>query len=87
MNPKRHSVHCIIPPHMLQALAAHEDAAVREIALRALTTTSILRGRRQILSQITLARHSEGEHRSVYDCDHTYSYCPACWFATRAIPP
>jgi Zn-dependent metalloprotease len=71
MNSKRHSVHCIIPPHMLRAMAAHEDAAVREIALRALTTTSMLRGRRQILSQITLARHSEGEHRSVYDCDHT----------------
>jgi Zn-dependent metalloprotease len=71
MNTKRHSFHCIIPPHMLKALAAHEDAAVREIALRALTTTSILRGRRQILSQITLARHSEGEHRSVYNCQGT----------------
>lgn len=71
MKPKRHSVHCIIPPHMLKALAAHEDAAVREIALRALTTTSTLRGRRQILSQITLSRHSEGEHRSVYDCHNT----------------
>ena len=86
MNPKRHSVHCIIPPHMLRALAAHEDAAVREIALRAITTTSILRGRRQILSQITLARHSEGSIGPSTTVT-TRSYCPARWFATRAIPP
>ena len=35
---------CIIPPHMLRALAENDDAAVRDIALRALTTASVLRG-------------------------------------------
>jgi prepilin-type N-terminal cleavage/methylation domain-containing protein/prepilin-type processing-associated H-X9-DG protein len=68
MFSKHNPIHCIIPPHMLRALAESDDPTVREIALRAFTTASILRGRRQILGQITMTRHSEGEHRSIYDC-------------------
>lgn len=68
---KRHPIHCIIPPHILRALAEHKDPAVRAIGLRTLMAASILRGRRQVLSQITLARQSEGKQRYIYDCEHT----------------
>lgn len=72
MNREQRVFQCIIPPHMLRALAESKDPAVREIALRAVTTASALRGRRQVLSQMMMSRHSEGEHRSEYDCHHTH---------------
>ena len=47
MIPKHNPIHCIVPPHILRAMAAHKDKRVREIAFRTLTMSAHMRGRRR----------------------------------------
>lgn len=63
-------IRCIIPPHILRALADNRDRRLREIALRALAASSRLRGRRDILGRMMLGAATEEEHRSIYDAQN-----------------
>jgi len=76
----RHRGVCsIVPPYMLEALATHEDAEVREAARSSLLLTERLRGRRPLeallarLSPLApLARSHDGsEQRRVFTSNHT----------------
>jgi Zn-dependent metalloprotease len=64
---------CIVPPHVLRALAESKDRRVQEAALRTLTLSARVRGRREILGPVraSLALASTGgKHRTIYDAGH-----------------
>lgn len=42
--------HCIVPPHMLRAMAESKDRRIREAALRTLLTSTRLRGQREVIA-------------------------------------
>jgi Zn-dependent metalloprotease len=69
----RNPIQCIVPPHIAKALAESKDRRLREIALRLLTTSARLRGRREILGKIRTAlvgAATGGLHRTIYDAQH-----------------
>ena len=60
-------LHCIIPPHMLRTIAERGDPAQRASALRTLTMSERLRGRRETLGGWSLAAPAGTKRRSVFD--------------------
>src|SRR4051812_28674614 len=73
MRFDRNPLQCIIPPHMSRKLAESKDPSVRARALRSLTLSSRIRGRRDVMSMIALpsaaAAAPQGKHRSIYTAD------------------
>jgi len=67
----RHSILCIIPPHMLKQIAAKGSTEQREVALRTITLSEQFRGQRRaikdVLSFTAVSEASQGKNRSVYD--------------------
>lgn len=63
-------IQCIIPPHMLRALAEQKDKRLRDIAFRTLTASAHVRGRREALGRFPLATPAGTERRSIYDAQH-----------------
>ena len=59
----------IVPPYILEALAQHDDAVVREAADRTLALTAGFGERRSTTPQQSTAEGATAprEHRSVYD--------------------
>jgi Zn-dependent metalloprotease len=73
MSNQRIPIQCIVPPHIAKALAESKDRRLREIALRLLSTTAHLRGRREILGRVRTALPgggASGKYRTVYDDEH-----------------
>lgn len=73
MCNRRIPIQCIVPPHIAKALAESKDRRLREIALRLLTLSSRIRGRREILGRVRTAlagATTGGKHRTVYDAGH-----------------
>jgi Zn-dependent metalloprotease len=70
----RHSIYCIVPPHMLKNIAAQGTAEQREIALRTITESEQFRGHRRavmdVLSFTAVSEFSQGKNRSVYDAEN-----------------
>jgi Zn-dependent metalloprotease len=70
MCTKRNPIHCIVPPHVLRALAESKDRGVREAALRTLLASSRIRAQREIVGGIraALAATAAGPKlRTIYD--------------------
>ncbi len=73
MSNCRHSIHCILPPHMLQAMAENGSPAQRELAIRNLSLSAEARGYRQGLAEATkkaIAGVVSGKERIVYDAQN-----------------
>ncbi len=62
------TLHCIVPPHILNHLRQSSDAAVRDAAFRTMLDTTLLRGQRSVRSLfIGTAAPSQGR-RTISDC-------------------
>lgn len=75
MCTHRNSVSCIIPPHMLRAMAQSQDAAVRDAALRTLVTSARVRGQREIVGRVrsALTTNPPGQKtRVIHDADNRF---------------
>ena len=73
MSSHRHSIFCILPPHMLQELARNGSAAQKELALRNLTLGEQLREERASLGDVAamdMAEAVAGKERIVYDAQN-----------------
>jgi Zn-dependent metalloprotease len=68
-HPGPHPITCILPPHMLRAIAERGSPEQRAWALQVLTVSERIRGRRELLGDIAAvtAIPSEVKQRSVYD--------------------
>jgi Zn-dependent metalloprotease len=60
-------VHCIVPPHILDALVASRDAKLRAIGIRSLAASARLKGRRDVFSLAMPALPTGTERRTIYD--------------------
>ena len=67
MTARRVPLHCIVPPHMLREIALRGDPSERAWAIRALTLSEGLRGRREVLGAIPPAVPAGEKRRTVYD--------------------
>ena len=67
-----HPITCILPPHMLRAIAERGSPEQRAWALQVLAVSERIRGRRELLGDIAAvtAIPSEVKQRSVYDGGH-----------------
>lgn len=73
MSPCRHPLHCIVPPHILQALLKHEDERVRRSARRTLLATARQQERRHILGRLPARGVVGDKRRTIYDARHAWS--------------
>src|SRR5260370_11267433 len=74
MCRERNPVQCIVPPHVAKALLESKDRRLRDIAMRMLTLSARIRGRREVLGRVRtalLGAVAEGLHRSIYDAGHS----------------
>lgn len=70
MCEHRRAINCIVPPHMLKAMAESDDPRVRESALQTMLTSARIRGQREVVGALRNAFliNPVGEkHRSIYD--------------------
>ncbi len=71
MCERRHALHCILPPYILEKLANSSDAKVRRLAIESIEQTAALRATRRILSTMPKMAASPSpqarKHRLVYD--------------------
>ena len=70
MSSHRHSIFCILPPHMLQELARNGTAAQKEMALRNLTLGEQMREDRENVGDVAamdMAAADAAKERIVYD--------------------
>ncbi|MFL5339716.1 MAG: M4 family metallopeptidase [Gemmataceae bacterium] len=66
----RDPIQCIIPPHILDALANSRDARIRQAALDTLKVSAFIRGRRSVLGSLRAAlptAATQGMQRTIYD--------------------
>lgn len=61
-------VNCIAPPYLLEKLLSSKDAAVREVALNTLMSTTQLRGERSVRALTWAAGAPDTGRRTIYDC-------------------
>jgi len=67
MTTRTFPLHCIVPPHMLRAIAQRGDAGQREAALRTLAVSERLRGRRETLGAWEVEAPPGEKRRTVFD--------------------
>jgi Zn-dependent metalloprotease len=70
MCKHRESINCIVPPHILRAMAESSDPRVRESALRTLVTSARIRGQREVVGAVRntfLVNPAGRKHRTIYD--------------------
>lgn len=73
MSSHRHSIFCILPPHMLKELARNGTAAQKEVALRNLTLSEQMRETRESVGDVAameIATAVTGKQRIVYDAQN-----------------
>ena len=70
MSRRREPVHCIVPNHILVALAGHKDRQVRDAAFRSLVESGQMRGRREVLGQTPSAVPAGTKRRTIYDAQN-----------------
>jgi Zn-dependent metalloprotease len=78
MSRRLNPLHCIVPPHILEALVQAEDRETREWALHTLTLSARIRGQREIMGPMAaaLAISTGQKHRSIYDANHSQRQPP-----------
>ena len=72
MHIHRHSMNCIVPPHMLNNIATHGTKEQRSLAISTLKTSAQMRGQRRALADFAAASFrvaavGGGKERIVYD--------------------
>ncbi|MFZ5886400.1 MAG: M4 family metallopeptidase [Chloroflexota bacterium] len=71
MHKHNHPMNCIVPPHMLETIAANGTPAQRNMAVQTLVTSAEMRGRRLALSEYLAAAMRQaapgGKSRLIYD--------------------
>jgi Zn-dependent metalloprotease len=76
MCTNRKPYHCIVPPHVLRAMALSEDDRVRDAALRTMLVSARVRGQREIAGPMRAALLSAtvtaSLRRSIYDAEHEF---------------
>jgi Zn-dependent metalloprotease len=79
MSYRRNPLHCIVPPHILIAMAQADDPDTREWAMHSLLLSARFRGQRQVLGPMAaaMATATGQKHRSIYDANHTQRQPPA----------
>jgi Zn-dependent metalloprotease len=60
-------VHCIVPPHILEALTTSKDAKLRNLGIRSLAMSARLKGRRDIMREAMPALGTGVMRRTIYD--------------------
>ena len=77
MHPQHHrcSLFCIVPPHILEAIASSGDAAEREWALQTMAVDSTFRSARTTAhdagaTQLSAPVAAPRKHRGVYTANH-----------------
>jgi len=70
MAVHRFPLHCIVPPHILKEVFRNGNASQRAWAMRTLTLSEQMRGRRMVLGAMAIPDSAGGKHRSVYDAKH-----------------
>lgn len=73
MRSQRSSLHCLIPPYILDVLSKSEDPVVRQHAVDAIEASATARAVRTTLSAMpemaTIPSPSRGKHRLIYDLE------------------
>ncbi len=74
----RHSIFCIVPPHMMRELAQNGSAAQRELAIRNLTISAEVRGYRQGVAAAAARMDvatavAAAKDRTIYDAQNSSS--------------
>ncbi len=68
---RTYTLHCIIPPHLLEKLLSSDDSEVRQVALDTMLTTARLRGERAVRASFAGAAATPGNaRRTVFDCQN-----------------
>lgn len=74
MSGRRHSLHCILPPYILDRLADSDEARVRRLAIDAIAESAALRATRATLAAMgemaAIPSPRGRKHRLVYDAKH-----------------
>lgn len=77
MHKHNHPLNCIVPPHMLESIAANGTPAQRDLAVQTLVTSAEMRGRRLALSEYLAAAMRQaapgGKSRLIYDAKNGVS--------------
>jgi Zn-dependent metalloprotease len=72
MCRQRDPVQCIVPPHILDAMANSRDQRIRQAALDTIKMSAFIRGRRSVLGSVRASlatgAHPPGLKRTIYDC-------------------
>lgn len=71
------TLHCIVPPHVLNRLRQSSDAAVREAAFSTMLDTTLLRGQRSVRSAVLAAGAPAQGRRTVFDCRNSTNLAAA----------
>ena len=74
MHAHRSSLHCLIPPYILDELSESDDPAIRELAIEAIEATATARAVRTTLDKMpdmaAIPSPAAKKHRLVYDAQH-----------------
>jgi Zn-dependent metalloprotease len=94
MCTKRKPYQCIVPPHVLRAMAESDDERVRKSALRTLLVSARVRGQREIVGPVRAALMSATvtgkKSRSIYDANNQFlndSELPGKLVRSEGQPP
>jgi Zn-dependent metalloprotease len=69
-------INCILPPHLLDKLLDSKDKDIRQAARTTFAATAIMRGERNVRSQLTLAMPGDSR-RTIFDCENRTSLTDA----------
>jgi len=75
MCQQRKTYNCIVPPHILRAMAESRDRQVREAALRTMMASSRIRGQREVVGRVRAALLSVApgkKSRSIHDAKNEF---------------
>ena len=89
MSPCRHSIECILPPYMADAIAKNGTPAQREVAQKTALASAAFRGQRSLLMQypaFAASATAVGKNRIVYTADNT-STLPGRQVRVEGGPP
>jgi Zn-dependent metalloprotease len=71
------TLHCIVPPHVLNRLRQSSDTAVREAAFATMLDTTLLRGQRSVRTALLAAAAPAQGRRTIFDCRNSTNLAAA----------
>src|SRR5216684_7149966 len=84
----RHSIFCILPPHVLREIARRGNPAQRNAALKALALDGTMRAQRMTFQLVagTPTGAAAQVHRTIYNANHTQT-SPGTLVRSEGQPP